>query len=161
MNTNSSAHHLHACLQEELDSMTSLASILEKEQFALIEGNVAALNELSQEKSQRLAKLSDLGKKRSFHLSTLGYSSDINGMEAYLASPSTETAILDNWKQLLHISEIAKENNRANGILINRHLKKNQGALNVLQKNNTDDLLYGANGQSKNNIPSGRSIIIG
>jgi flagella synthesis protein FlgN len=158
---NISTHNLHACLQEELDSMTSLASILEKEQLALIEGNVTALNELSQEKSQRLAKLSDLGKKRSFHLSTLGYPSDIKGMEAYLASLSAKTTILDNWKQLLSISETAKENNRANGILINRQLKKNQGALNILQKNNPDDLLYGANGQSKNNIPSGRSVIIG
>lgn len=161
MNTNSSAHNLHACLQEELDSMTSLASILEKEQLALIEGNVAALNELSQEKSQQLAKLSDLGKKRSFHLSTLGYPSDIKGMQAYLACPSTETAILDNWKQLLYISETAKENNRANGILINRQLKKNQGALNILQQNSPDDLLYGANGQSKNNTASGRSVIVG
>lgn len=158
---NSGTQNLRACLKEELDSMTSLATILEKEQLALIEGNVAALNNLSQEKSQQLAKLSDLGKKRGFHLSTLGYSSDLTGMEAYLASPSTETAILDNWKQLLHISETAKENNRANGILINRQLKKNQGALNILQQNNPDDLLYGANGQSKNHTPFGRSVIVG
>ncbi|MDO8653695.1 MAG: flagellar protein FlgN [Undibacterium sp.] len=159
--TNFSLPKLHECLQEEVDAMLSLAELLKAEQASLIDGNVEKLGELTQEKSRRITLLAELEKKRNAYLIQLGYSSDAKGMQDYLSHPSTEILAAEYWGNLLQISEQAKESNRANGILINRQLTKNQSALNILQQNNPAGSMYGPNGQSTNSNLSGRGFVIG
>lgn len=141
--------------------MLSLAQLLKTEQVSLVNGDVEKLGELTQEKSRRITLLTELEKKRNTYLSQLGYSSDAKGMQDYLSHPSTEVSAAEYWTHLLQISEQAKENNRANGILINRQLTRNQSALNILQQNNPAGSMYGPNGQSTNNTSSGRGFVIG
>jgi flagella synthesis protein FlgN len=152
---------LHECLLEELSTMSLLADLLKTEEVALIATDVATLNNLSQAKSQQLAALSSLEKKRQSYLTHMGYSNDAKGMQDFLATGKTEPASSENWTKLLQISASAKETNRTNGLLINRQISKNQGALNILQQNNPAGAMYGPNGQSTNKSSSGRGFIIG
>lgn len=152
---------MYDCLQEEADAMASLAKVLEAEQNTLVEGDVAVLAGLTQEKSKQIARLSELEKIRTGYLVQLGFSSDAKGMQEYLSHPSTLNTVSESWNNLLAISERAKESNRENGLLINRQLTRNQGALNILQQNNPAGSMYGPNGQSTNTSTSGRGFVIG
>jgi flagella synthesis protein FlgN len=159
--TNLYPSKLHQCLLEELSAMSFLADLLKTEETALIAGDVATLSNLTQAKSQQLAALSSLEKKRQIYLDHLGFSIDAKGMQDYLATDKADSLTSESWEKLLQISAAAKENNRTNGILINRQITKNQGALNVLQQNNPAGAMYGPNGQSTNKTSSGRGFIIG
>jgi flagella synthesis protein FlgN len=152
---------LSTCLREELGAMASLANVLIKEQAALIDGNVEKLNEITSEKSQLLAALSQLEKERNFCLIHLGYSPDVKGMQDYLYQVETDAADLQSWDELMQISKIAKENNRTNGLLINRQITRNHGALNILQQNTSAGNMYGPTGQSTNQVSSIRGVVIG
>ncbi|MFZ6672372.1 flagella synthesis protein FlgN [Undibacterium sp. Xuan67W] len=152
---------LNQSLQNELSAMTSLTEILKLEQAALIEGHVNDLNEFTKRKGLCIAQVAELEKIRSTHLEEMGFSSDLNGINAFLAQAPAETTIADNWTQLLAIAEKAKEINRTNGILINRQLMRNQGALNVLQQSNPAGAMYGPNGQAKIQNITGRGLVIG
>ncbi|MFZ6748389.1 flagella synthesis protein FlgN [Undibacterium sp. Ren11W] len=159
--TNLFPSKLHECLLEELSAMSFLADLLKTEETALVATDVATLNNLTQAKSQQLAALSILEKKRQFYLSHMGYSIDAKGMQDFLTTQQVDRTISENWEKLLDVSASAKETNRTNGILINRQITKNQGALNILQQNNPAGAMYGPNGQSTNKSSSGRGFIVG
>ncbi|MCU6433215.1 flagellar protein FlgN [Undibacterium sp. Jales W-56] len=152
---------LDQCLQNELSAMTSLSEILKLEQAALIEGHVNDLNELTKRKGQSIAQVAELEKIRSTHLEEMGFSTGLAGINALLVQVPSATMIADAWTQLLAASEKAKEINRTNGILINRQLTRNQGALNILQQNNPAGAMYGPNGQAKIQNITGRGLVIG
>lgn len=159
--TNFRMPKLHECLQKEIHAMTSLAELLSAEETALVNADVAELTRLTPEKSQLILQLSNLENERKTWLEQHGYSPDAKGMQDCVAKASSEITIVDAWTKLLQISTQAKENNRTNGILINRQINRNQGALNILQKNNPASSLYGPNGQATNNTPSGRGFVVG
>lgn len=158
---NFSLQRLDECLQEEIQAMTSLAKILKLEETALVDGDVAKLSHLTQEKSQVIIHLSKLEVERKTCLDQHGYASDTKGMKDYISSSESRKTALADWQQLLQLSEQAKETNRTNGILINRQFSRNQTALNILQKNNPAGSLYGPNGQSTNSPSSGRGFVVG
>lgn len=151
---------LHECLLEELSSMSFFVDLLKTEENALVDADATMLNNITQAKGEQLTTLSSLEKKRQTYLAHMGYSADAKGMQDYLATQS-DNASSEIWMKLLQISAIAKENNRTNGILINRQLTKNQGALNILQQNNPAGTMYGPNGQSTSKPSSGRGFIVG
>ncbi|MBI3285010.1 MAG: flagellar protein FlgN [Burkholderiales bacterium] len=148
LQTNTGFISIQQCLQDEVTAMATLAALLKKEQSALVEGDIALLTEYTINKGQLVGVISELEKKRHNCLSELGFKADADGMQAYLQQASIASVAAVTWNELLHLSEQAKEDNRTNGMLINRHLSQNQAALNVLQQNNPAGSLYGPNGQS-------------
>ena len=159
--TNLSTPNLHQCLQEEVIAMTSLADLLSLEELALIDGNVEELSKLTQSKGKLISQLSKLEIERKAYLEKQGYSSDAKGMQDYFEKTSSEISVVNNWKNLLDVSEKAKECNRTNGILINRQFIRNQNALSILQQTSPAESMYGANGQSTTNSISGRRVVVG
>jgi flagella synthesis protein FlgN len=152
---------LHQCIQDELIAMTSFAKILKLEQAALIAGETDQLESITQEKNILIKQLTDLEKIRKSTLINGGYESNINGTETYLAQCGETDQVSIIWHQLLGISKEAKEFNRTNGVLINRHITRNQATLNILQRNDPSANLYGPNGQATNKSISGRGFSAG
>ncbi|MFZ6734782.1 flagella synthesis protein FlgN [Undibacterium sp. Ji42W] len=168
MNARSSGHAaIQQCLQEEVSIMTSLADLLKQEQSALIESDVVQLNDFTQSKGQLVIKMTELEKKRNSFLSDLGFNTDLEGMQAYLAQAAqVGDAAIDtqdsarHWDALLELTVQAKEDNRTNGSLINRRLSLNQATLNLLQQNtNQAGSMYGPNGQSTVKSTPGKGYI--
>ncbi|MFZ6658171.1 flagella synthesis protein FlgN [Undibacterium sp. TJN19] len=160
MNATSSGHAvIEQCIQEEVNTMSSLAELLKKEQSALVESDVSLLNEYIQSKGQLVSKMSELERKRNTCLVELGYKADIEGMRAYLEHAGNVSTLAGYWEKLLQISQQAKEVNRTNGTLINRRLSINQATLNVLQQNNPAGSMYGPNGQSTIKNTPGKGYI--
>jgi flagella synthesis protein FlgN len=65
----------------------------------------------------------------------------------------------DAWKALLQLTREAKEINRLNGMLLNKHLSYTQGALNALRPVPQAGKLYGPSGQTFGSNSSGRVVI--
>jgi flagella synthesis protein FlgN len=158
---NFSNQKLHEILNEELSVMNSLVEILKKEQTILVENQALLLEDLTTEKNTVLVLLGEVGKKRTFEFSSLQISDNQNNINDFIESSLVEDTIKKTWNELLSISSKAQEMNKTNGILINRQYNLNQNALNILQQTNTNESLYGSNGQSKINPATGRGYVVG
>jgi len=139
---------IEQCLAEETEAMGALAALLRTEQAALANGDIATLNQTTIGKGELLRKIAELEKIRSVQLSALGFNSRPDGMKDYFTQHPDTDSSAKLWQDLLKISEQAKEDNRTNGLLINRRLSQNQIALGVLGHGGGASTLYGPSGQA-------------
>ncbi len=149
------------CIQNESDAMAKLVDILTEEQAALTQAPSLSLMEeisaITQLKNQQIAAISQLGKLRRNMLASLGFQQTETTMPEWLQDQAQK----DGWAKLIKFTKKAKELNRVNGLLITRHLLRNQTTLHVLTKHhrsNSGPSLYGANGQSNNQRTTGRGF---
>lgn len=149
------AHKLH----EENRTARMLLELLKKEQSQLVAADIDALTSLTEEKNRLVSRMSELATERHAALAAAGFAATEQGMQAWLDSLQPPTA-RQSWKELLEVAQAAKEINRSNGLLIGKHLARNQGALNVLKGGPQGQALYGPNGQSSV-TPAGRGLVIG
>ncbi|MBC3808675.1 flagellar protein FlgN [Undibacterium seohonense] len=154
---------LQEIMDLEIHAMQSLIQILEQEQLVLVNNEAEKLESITPIKSQLLAKLVELEKNRASTLSQLGVNNDAAGIHGLFSDSRINSQLKESWHQLLKVSADAQEQNRTNGLLINRQLNKNQATLNVLQSGNSHQAgsMYGADGQSKLKPSTGRGIVAG
>ena len=148
-----------ASLVKEQQIMQTLQQLLLQEQAVLIEASIDGLVELTQEKSSLIGDLGRLAKQRHLALAANGFNTNESGMLEWIASiPSVDIAA--GWNSLLSMTKEARELNRINGMLIGRHLLRNQSELNVLQGKPQNSNFYGRDGQSTG-TGVGRGLAIG
>lgn len=135
-----------AGIARERDATRDFIDVLEREQHALQQADVALLPSLEKEKAQQAQQLAQLAEARNQWLAKLGYTRDRTGMERGL---ETFPAAAEAWQELLQLAETASQLNKINGILINQRLRYNQQALSVLQAATRGTGLYGADGQPR------------
>ena len=146
-------------LQDEQQIMQSLQRLLLQEQAMLIEASIDGLVELMQAKGALVGELGRLAKQRHAALGVCGFSANESGMRDWTAKvQSRESTVL--WNALLDMTTEARELNRINGMLIGRHLLRNQTELNVLQGKPQNSNFYGRDGQSTGK-GVGRGLAIG
>ena len=139
------------CIQNESDAMAALVEVLKMEQQALTLAPSLTLmeeiSELTQKKNSLIATISQLGRQRKNELARLGFKLIDTKLPEWLQDQAQK----DCWAKLIGHTKKANELNRVNGILINKHLLRNQSTLQVLYRNHRSGgmpSLYGANGQS-------------
>lgn len=146
-------------LGAELDAIRCLLPLLQQEQTHLISANIEELTALTEEKAKIVAHMAALAERRHHALAAAGYTADEAGMQAWLDA-SADAATSQTWAELLALAQSAKELNRTNGLLVNKHLSRNQNALNVLQGASQDSGCYGPDGQATTKAAA-RSLVIG
>ena len=146
-------------LRSEQQIMQSLQQLLLQEQAMLIEASIDGLVELMLAKGSLVADLGRLAKERHAALAAHGLSANETGMRDWIASPTSDEA-REIWNSLLEMTKEARELNRINGMLIGRHLLRNQNELNVLQGKPQNTNFYGRDGQSTGK-GVGRGLAIG
>jgi len=148
-----------ATLKEEYQLTQQLIDLLKQEQAHLIKADIEGLIAITEEKSRAASQMSELTNRRYRTLATVGFDPKEGGMRAWLekAAPAGEAA--NCWQQLLKLAQSAKSLNNTNGLLISKHMSRNQKALNVLQGNQGNNF-YGPNGQSTSTIRR-RGLVIG
>lgn len=141
-------HHAEfvANLQLEQDAIKTFIGILEKEQNALVQGNIEKLDYLAAQKTQIIKKLADLGNKRDQYLATQGRSLDTACTNNLLSSE--DTLISTIWTELLQLAKTAKQLNQTNGTIISTRLQQSQQALAALKSAAGNVSLYGPKGQT-------------
>lgn len=147
-------------LDAELKATHDLLRLLKQEQQQLIEADVEGLTALTEEKTSIVAHLSALANARHAALAHAGFPPQEEGMQAWLGSPAATAGATRAWSELLALAQAGKELNRTNGLLIGKHLARNQNALNVLRGNAQGGNFYGPDGQTTMGGTS-RSLIVG
>lgn len=145
-------------LREEHTAITLLLELLKQEQLQLVAADIDGLNQLTPHKAALLTQLSVLASQRHIALGACGFPSREEGMDAWLPTCDDASAA-PLWTETLAMMREAKEMNRLNGMLINKHLVHTQGALNSLRPPAQSGNFYGANGQTTSNAASRRLVI--
>jgi flagella synthesis protein FlgN len=148
-------------LQEEHKVMAALLDILKQEQQHLVAADIEGLTGLTAEKSALVAQMASLANARHSALGAAGFLAQEAGMEAWIASLNDDIAT-QLWQNLLADTHEAKELNRINGTLINKHMTHTQGALQALRpKAAAAENLYGPSGGHATTFSKSRGFLAG
>jgi flagella synthesis protein FlgN len=151
--------NLATSFNDEKIAILKLVTLMKEEQNCLIDADISSLQNLTIQKAQIIREISELGNTRHSILVSAGYEPPKIGMEEWLNSAAdSEVSVI--WAEILSLAKSAKELNNTNGLLINRHLTRNQNTLNVLQSALPGAGFYGPDGQSKLQAAT-RSLVIG
>ena len=132
-------------LDQERQAMVDLNQILEQEQAHLIQADIDGLNGLVDEKNRIIARMTALANARHQSLAAAGCAANDAGMQDWLDYKGCDSA---HWTALLSLAKSAREINRTNGLLISKHMLRNQQALNVLHGTAPSGSFYGPDGQA-------------
>jgi flagellar biosynthesis protein FlgN len=147
-------------LHEEQQLIISLLELMKQEQRHLVGAQIDALTALTPQKSQLIEHMAALAKRRHAALGEIGFAPEEAGMQAWLASGGDDAANA-LWQQVLDQTRAAKELNRVNGMLINRHLAHNQTVINAMRTPATgaEHGFYGPNGRTTTGGASRRFVV--
>ena len=134
--------------EQDAQLANELLATIRREQAALVKADIDAIEALLDEKSDVLQRMNVVVLNRYEALATNGFQPNEEGMAEWLkrqAKPTLNAAWINFKKTLIQ----AKELNRLNGLLINKHFTLNQQLLNHLHGNTGLNDVYGRNGQAK------------
>jgi len=147
-------------LSEEHKAASHLIELLKREQTELVAAKIDGLIDLSEKKSSAVSQMMQLANTRHRKLASAGFASSEKGMQDWMKSSAAKPDVKKLWAELIAYARSAKELNRINGILITKHMMRNQTALNVLNVNVPGGNFYGPDGQSTGKTVS-RNLVIG
>ena len=156
-----SANHLTSSVSFDKDAalVSSLLNDLQEEQTALVSADLDMIERMIDKRVELLQELSAAASSRYDALAAAGFEPNEQGMAAWLQQQSSQ--ILDKaWLTFQQQLARAKELNRLNGILINKHFQRNQEKLDALNGKSAAPQFYGKNGQAHraNSSRSGFSV---
>jgi flagella synthesis protein FlgN len=140
---------LQNLITEEIAQLRDFLVLLEKEQLALVDGDVERLLTLAEEKNAFFGRLSRLGEARGKALLAAGFATDRQGMDSWLERHPESDGTKRVWQELLTLAEKASVLNQTNGKLIATRLANNQQALSTLMAAANQAALYGPDGQAR------------
>lgn len=135
--------------EQDAQLVNQLLAILSREQTNLVMADIDAIEALLEEKSVLLQKLNTVAKARYQALASNGFEPNEAGMTVWVKQQA-KPAVQESWAEFQKVLSQAKEMNRLNGMLINKHFSRNQQMLNHLQGNAATGAVYGRNGQAQN-----------
>jgi flagella synthesis protein FlgN len=147
-------------LPAERQLLASLTVALQGEQRLLVAADADGLMQATPAKNQLVQQLAGLAAERHRALGAAGFEAGEAGMEAWLAAQGSD-GVRGEWAALLDATREAKELNRVNGMLINKHLANNQAALAALRpaEGGADAAVYGPGGMTVAVGPSKRFVL--
>lgn len=144
--------------EEDARLMSTFLQILEREQESLITNDVVGVEKIVAEKSILLQKIDKVAKKRYALLAEHHFEANENGMVAWVIEQA-DAGLKKRWDAFQQLLATAKEANRLNGVLINKHFNRNRQMLQGLQGAVKSNQVYGRNGQTQSFISSSGSVI--
>lgn len=121
---------------------------LENEQAALIVADIDTIESLIDKRLVLLQQLSVTAKSRYDALAAHGFEANEKGMLQWLNAQSN-SSLKQAWSHFQQSLLHAKEMNRLNGVLINKHFNRNQQMLGQIQGNASQADMYSKHGQTK------------
>lgn len=146
-------------LRSEHALIVELLEVLKQEQAHLVAADIEQMTALTPHKSELVSQMAVLATERHKALAAHGYEAQEAGMEAWLAVQGDADASA-LWQQVLDTTRAAKELNRINGMLINKHLSQTQGALQALRPQAAAAAVYGPTGHTTS-VSRSRGFIAG
>lgn len=136
-------------LQQDIQLLQQIQSLLLTEQQHLERGEAWALPELTESKQNLTAEMDRRYAQRGPQLRELGLPSTMVGMREWMyrkQSTSLKADFERHWNQFLTLINEIKQLNQMNGRLIEMHLQQIESRLKNLSKASAADQVYGADG---------------
>ena len=149
-------------LGEEHEAITQLLLLLKQEQLHLIGADIEQLAGLTVQKSQLVQRMALLADARHKALAAAGFGAQFGTHEAGMSkwiAVGADAAGAALWQHVLDLTREAKEYNRLNGMLINKHMVHTRDALNVLRPPALGGNIYGPSGLAASSPARGRCVI--
>jgi len=121
-----------ATLRDEQQLIGSMVELMKTEQKLLVGADADGLSKIAPDKLKLAQRAAELSRVRHRALGAAGFPAAETGMEPWLAVGGNDD-LRSQWNRLLDLTREAKELNRVNGMLINKHLAHTQGVLNALR----------------------------
>lgn len=144
--------------EQDAKLVNNLLEVLTREQSSLVIADIDAIETAMEEKSFLLQSISTTANSRYAILAENGFEANESGMIAWLKHQA-QPVLLEAWAHFQKLINQAKEMNRLNGLLINKHFNRNQQLLNHLQGNSANGGVYGKNGQAKSQSSARSSLV--
>ncbi|GMR19915.1 MAG: hypothetical protein BMS9Abin36_0510 [Gammaproteobacteria bacterium] len=138
-------------LIQEVDTLTTLLSLLQKESTSLSENNLEAVASIADNKKKILSTLELLERKRISSFSSQGKQANQHEFEEYIDQHNEDTQgqLANNWQQVESLGVQCQRQNLINGNVIECNRQATEQILSLLRGSENGDLTYG---------PSGRTI---
>ena len=133
---------------QDVELVQALLKDLQDEQTALIGADLDTIERLIDQRMQLLQAVSAAAKARYDALAAAGFQANEQGMSDWLEQVGDEQ-VTKAWLAFQQQLIRAKELNRLNGMLIGKHMQRNQERLDVLQGKQAAPQIYGRNGQAQ------------
>ena len=150
--------NLSISFQQDAKFVSNLLEVLTREQSSLVIADIDAIETAMEEKSFLLQNISLTANARYALLAASGFEANESGMIDWLKRQA-KSALNESWERFQKSIIQAKEMNRLNGMLINKHFNRNQQLLNHLQGNSANGNVYGKNGQAKTQSNTRSSLV--
>jgi flagella synthesis protein FlgN len=132
-------------LAGEFAGLTRLHELLETEKASLVTGTIDDLPDLTRAKASVIAEITVLADARHRCLVANGLEASEIAMQSWI-DDSAEEAEKQRWSDLLALARQVKEQNRLNGMLINRRMQSGQQIISLFEGKSSS--FYGPDGQS-------------
>lgn len=144
--------------EQDAKLLINLLEVLTREQSSLVLADIDAIEAIMEEKSVLLQTISQVANTRYAALAAGGFDASEAGMTNWINSQA-KPLLAQSWDLFQKSISQAKEMNRLNGMLINKHFNRNQQLLNQLQGGSENGGVYGKNGQAKSQSSSRSTLI--
>jgi flagellar biosynthesis protein FlgN len=144
--------------EQDAKLVSNLLEVLTREQSGLVMSDIDVIEAVMEEKTALLQNISLTANSRYAKLATGGFAPNESGMITWLKSQA-KPALTESWERFQKSISQAKEMNRLNGVLINKHFNRNQQLLTHLQGSTGNSGVYGKNGQAQSQSGSRSSLI--
>jgi len=152
MLTPHSLHSLFSLVASALDQTQQLFQLLETEQQALLSKDYDALEDISGKKLVLSRSLDLIEIQRQEIMAHIGQDTGINTMQQFLLANKNNAAfrpLLASWDRLIISLQESADQNRINGILLDKQHQHVQRALNILFEQSNNPPVYDAAGDTR------------
>ena len=149
-----SFQQLRSVLLAEQNTASALLVLLKSECVPLTRSNTEFITKAAADKQPLLVKLEKLARQREAVLRTEGFSSDKDGMEAFIENQTAMEAKELNsiLKSLKLAAKACRENNQINGSIVNVNRQYLQKAMSILRGRDANSTAYGPGGEYTNQV---------
>jgi len=145
----SPGQQLRSVLQSELNVATQLAELLAAEREALAVSSIDSINDINNKKQPLIIKLEQHGRQRDALLTTSGFPTGKQGLEAFIDNQNEEDSVALNQliKSLKIIAKNCQQTNQVNGGIVSINRQYLQRAISVLRGRDPESSAYGPGGE--------------
>lgn len=159
MGTANQVDNTRVSFEADASLVAQLLHDLQAEQTALVSADLDTIERMVDSRVELLQALGAAANDRYEALAAAGYEANEHGMAEWLKQQSS--AVLDKaWLVFQKDLIQAKELNRLNGVLINKHFLRNQEKLDALHGKSAAPQFYGKNGQAQSSGSSRASFSV-
>ena len=141
-----SIDRLKALLQEDIQDLTKLSEILNKERTALKERSTTSLKQLSSDKSSRLKTIEYRAKEKAKLFVDAGYSIKKGEFEQVI-SEIPDTSLQSLWRKVNIGLKFCQDQNTVNGKVVSHSLKRVNKLMDIVRGQHNKPNLYGSSGK--------------